>query len=82
VEPPPGCPTADTGPQPLLPALDDPNLDSDDDGIADIRDQCRDAAEDPDGYLDDDGCPEPYGPRETEHPLPMVDTDEHPARLE
>lgn len=33
--------------------------DSDDDGIPDYRDDCRDEPEDADGFEDDDGCPEP-----------------------
>lgn len=33
--------------------------DRDGDGVADIDDQCQDAAEDHDGFRDSDGCPEP-----------------------
>jgi hypothetical protein len=33
--------------------------DTDGDGIPDFRDDCRMRAEDPDGYEDDDGCPDP-----------------------
>lgn len=33
--------------------------DSDRDGIPDFRDLCPRSAEDPDGYMDDDGCPDP-----------------------
>lgn len=38
----------------------DPNArDIDGDGVADGMDQCKDAAEDIDGFKDDDGCPDP-----------------------
>ncbi len=38
----------------------DPNArDVDGDGVADGMDQCKDEAEDRDGFKDDDGCPEP-----------------------
>lgn len=33
--------------------------DSDGDGLSDVDDRCPDAAEDRDGFEDDDGCPEP-----------------------
>lgn len=33
--------------------------DRDGDGIPDERDECPDEAEDPDGFADDDGCPDP-----------------------
>jgi len=33
--------------------------DSDGDGIKDAGDKCKDDAEDPDGYQDEDGCPDP-----------------------
>jgi outer membrane protein OmpA-like peptidoglycan-associated protein len=35
------------------------DLDTDGDGIPDSRDQCINEPEDKDGYLDDDGCPDP-----------------------
>jgi OOP family OmpA-OmpF porin len=35
------------------------NKDTDGDGILDSRDQCINEPEDKDGYLDDDGCPDP-----------------------
>ncbi|MFH1762252.1 MAG: OmpA family protein, partial [bacterium] len=35
-----------------------PDLDNDNDGIADIRDKCPNRAEDLDGFEDEDGCPE------------------------
>ena len=34
-------------------------VDTDSDGITDDRDQCINEPEDKDGYLDDDGCPDP-----------------------
>ncbi|MBN1770538.1 MAG: hypothetical protein JXB32_04690 [Deltaproteobacteria bacterium] len=79
-EPPPGCAPVDPVIGAGLPTSDRPELDTDGDGIEDGRDQCRAAAEDFDGYLDDDGCPEPYGPRETEHPLPVINAEQHPPR--
>lgn len=36
-----------------------PGADRDGDGIPDFRDQCPRVAEDPDGWKDDDGCPDP-----------------------
>jgi hypothetical protein len=33
-------------------------IDTDGDGVGDNQDSCPDAAEDKDGYLDDDGCPD------------------------
>ena len=36
-----------------------PEADRDGDGIVDARDACPDAAEDRDGFQDDDGCPDP-----------------------
>src|SRR6185503_3409035 len=33
--------------------------DQDNDGVPDDRDGCPQKAEDPDGWKDDDGCPEP-----------------------
>ena len=33
--------------------------DADHDGVADARDECRDRAEDFDGFQDEDGCPDP-----------------------
>ncbi len=35
------------------------DVDTDGDGILDSRDQCINEPEDKDGYLDDDGCPDP-----------------------
>jgi len=35
------------------------DADTDGDGIFDARDQCTNEPEDKDGYLDDDGCPDP-----------------------
>lgn len=34
-------------------------IDRDGDGVPDQSDRCPDAAEDPDGFRDDDGCPDP-----------------------
>ncbi len=42
------------------PALHSPRgFDADGDGVSDRADLCDDDAEDPDGYLDADGCPDP-----------------------
>lgn len=38
---------------------DDPGPDDDADGLLDAADHCPRHAEDPDGWFDDDGCPDP-----------------------
>jgi outer membrane protein OmpA-like peptidoglycan-associated protein len=43
---------------PYRPRPDPSSGDADGDGILDQRDQCPDDPEDPDGYEDDDGCPD------------------------
>ena len=50
--PPPGDHTVVTPPPPPVPK------DTDADGIADDADKCPDAAEDKDGFQDEDGCPD------------------------
>ncbi len=47
-------------------AADDKNApDSDGDGVVDPKDDCPDTAEDSDGFLDRDGCPEPDNDMDT-----------------
>ena len=46
-------------PPPLPPQAPLAPRDSDGDGIPDINDKCPNAAEDKDGFEDDDGCPDP-----------------------
>jgi hypothetical protein len=64
---------ADCPPQPF-----DPNgsalegiaaLDTDHDTIDDVADACPNEAEDPDGYQDEDGCPEAFGPEDAHRPI-------------
>lgn len=45
--------------EPVTPPPPPPPADSDGDGVDDERDSCRGAAEDKDGFQDDDGCPDP-----------------------
>lgn len=52
-----------------------PPIDSDTDGVPDNIDQCPNEAEDHDGYMDTDGCPE-------ENPDPDRDGDGVPDRLD
>ncbi|MDH5672464.1 MAG: OmpA family protein [Myxococcales bacterium] len=49
--------------------------DADDDGVADVRDQCPSLAEDLDGFADDDGCPEANPAPDSPPELPF-DSDE------
>ncbi len=46
------------GPRVAAASQEPENLDHDDDGVPDDRDQCPDRAEDRDGFEDDDGCPD------------------------
>lgn len=41
-----------------VPEVLPPAGDTDDDGVIDSRDRCPDAAEDLDGFVDEDGCPD------------------------
>ncbi len=56
----------------------DPNADTDDDGIVNSKDACPTEAEDPDGYQDDDGCPEQETHKDTDNDGVFDKEDECP----
>ncbi|MBI5487092.1 MAG: hypothetical protein HY905_07145 [Deltaproteobacteria bacterium] len=55
-------------------------IDSDGDGVDDVRDQCPRDAEDHDGVFDDDGCPEADQADRPGSILTPVQAEQHPPR--
>jgi outer membrane protein OmpA-like peptidoglycan-associated protein len=53
------CPKPKAEPPRRKEPAPDPLVDSDGDGIPDVRDKCPNEPEDKDGFEDDDGCPDP-----------------------
>ena len=57
-------PASEGTPPPAALALPSASIDTDGDGIPDAEDRCPTAAEDKDGFEDEDGCPDPDNDRD------------------